>query len=143
MNFDKYDAYEALSVGKKDGVFVRELPGGEMGQVGLATTQAALRVSWDGSGFYNGGCYHSLGLADLANVRGLVRHVGAFLERCNSDRYVVAARDSGTLRRNLLLNPVVQPGRLGVGDTECKAPQRRWAKEKVARRGAAQPPSRW
>ena len=57
VNFDKHDTYEALSAGKKDGVFVRELPGGT-GEVRLATIKAAPRVSWDGSGFYNGGRYH-------------------------------------------------------------------------------------
>lgn len=57
MNFDKHWPYEALSAGKKDGVFVRNLPGG-VGEVRLAPTQAALRVSWDDSGFYNGGRYH-------------------------------------------------------------------------------------
>ena len=57
MNFNRHDTYEALSAGKKDGVFVRELPGG-VGEVRLALTQTELRVSWDDSGFYNGGRYH-------------------------------------------------------------------------------------
>jgi hypothetical protein len=44
VDFDKHDTYDALSAGKKDGVFVRELPRGT-GEVRLATIQAALRVS--------------------------------------------------------------------------------------------------
>ncbi len=43
-----------------------------------------------------------MGLADLANLRGLVRHPGIPLERDDPVRYVVAARDPGAFRRNLV-----------------------------------------
>ena len=56
-NFDRHDSYKALSAGKEEGVFVRELSGGA-GEVRFVSSGGAPHTAWDGSGFYNGGRYH-------------------------------------------------------------------------------------
>ena len=56
-NFDRHESYVELSVGEKDGVRLRALPGGA-GEVDFVSTAAPPHTATDGLSFYNGGCYH-------------------------------------------------------------------------------------
>ncbi len=58
MNFDRHDdTYATLFTGSKNGVSVRELPGGA-GEIVFTSTVSPPHTATDVSGFYNGGRYH-------------------------------------------------------------------------------------
>jgi hypothetical protein len=57
VNFDRHDTYATLFMGSKNGVSVRELPGGA-GEIVFTSTVSPPYNATDVSGFYNGGRYH-------------------------------------------------------------------------------------
>ena len=123
VGFDRHDAYGTLSAGKKNGVFVREVCG-EADEVRFVYVRGAPHTARDGSGFYNGGCYH------WGSLTSLVRETATRFDTLvpswtlagDPSRYVdpeleVRARSGG-------LDPVVRHGDLDLGDGERETPQR-------------------